>query len=196
MSRPKKTAVVLELAPLPREQAGPFLLLGVDKLADKEQIEANWAQRVIWARKGQNKVPLEDINWAREQLNDLEKRIRADAASLNADTTALFLRRLKERYDGKLSPAPGCTPPPSPSPLPPAAGGEGRVRGPAPLDVEKPLAGYAPPTEIPDAGELRAAIVVPDIPQEFPAVQQLLDEFLAQPLDPWKLDIGKDPDER
>ena len=32
-----------ELASLPREQVGPFLLLGLDKTADKEQIEANWA---------------------------------------------------------------------------------------------------------------------------------------------------------
>jgi len=43
--------VILELASLPREQIGPFLLLGLDKDADKEQIEANWARRVIWARK-------------------------------------------------------------------------------------------------------------------------------------------------
>src|SRR5215469_10419725 len=103
MSRKPEAPVVLELAPLPREQVGPFLLLGVDKLADKEQIEANWAQRVIWARKGQSKVPLEDINWAREHVSDPEKRIRADAASLNADTTTGVLRRLKERYEGKTA---------------------------------------------------------------------------------------------
>jgi hypothetical protein len=174
MNKAKKPAVVLELAPLPREQVGPFLLLGVDKLADKEQIEANWAQRVIWARKSQSKVPLEDVNWAREHLNDPEKRIRADAASLNADTTTGVLRRLKQCYDGKTVSAPGC----------------------APLDVEKPLAAYTPPTEIPDVAELRSAIVIPDIPQEFPAIQKLLDEYLAQPLDPWKLDIGRDPHER
>lgn len=34
--------VVLELAPLPREQIGPFLLLGLEKDADREQIEASW----------------------------------------------------------------------------------------------------------------------------------------------------------
>ena len=34
-------AIVLELAPIPREQVGPFLLLGLDKSADKDQIEAN-----------------------------------------------------------------------------------------------------------------------------------------------------------
>jgi hypothetical protein len=167
MNKPKKAPVVLELASLPRELVGPFLLLGVDKLAGKEQIEANWAQRVIWARKNQSKVPLEDINWARENLNDPEKRVRADAASLNVDTTAGVLRRLMERYGSKTSPAPGCVP----------------------LDVEKPLAGYTPPTVMPDAAELRSAIAIPDVPQEFPAVQKMLSEFLAEPLDPWNLEI-------
>ena len=55
--------VVLELAALPREQLGPFLLLGLDKNADAEAIEASWAQRVIWARKNQIRTPLGDINW-------------------------------------------------------------------------------------------------------------------------------------
>jgi hypothetical protein len=174
MNKSSKTPVVLELAALPRDQVGPFLLLGVDKLADKEQIEASWAQRVIWARKNQSKVPLEDINWARENLSDPEKRIRADACSLNADTTAGTLRHLLERYSGINQPAPGCVP----------------------LDVEKPLAGYTPPTEIPDADALRRAIMVPDVPQEFPAIQKLLDDFLAEPLDPWKLNITRESDER
>src|SRR3984893_3154737 len=97
----REEPVVLELAPLPREQIGPFLLLGLDKLADKDEIEAHWAQRVIWARKNQSKVPLENANRAREPLNDRERRIRAHAASLNVDTTAGVLRRLAERYAGK-----------------------------------------------------------------------------------------------
>ena len=42
---------------------------------------------------GTAKVPLEDINWAREILNDVERRIRADAASLNADTQRRRARR-------------------------------------------------------------------------------------------------------
>ena len=119
MPQKNKGPVVLQLAPLPREQVGPFLLLGLDKLAGKEAIEAHWAQRVIWARKNQSKVPLEDINWARETINDLERRIRADAASLNVDTCAGVLRRLSERYGGQLP-----------------QGSSG-----APLDVEKELAG-------------------------------------------------------
>src|SRR4029079_17663404 len=90
--------VVLELATLPREQVGPFLLLGLDKTADKEQMEANWAERVKWARKGQAKVPLEDINWARDVLNDRERHIPARIASVNADTTDGKLGRLAHSY--------------------------------------------------------------------------------------------------
>src|SRR5205807_1510662 len=76
----------VELAPLPREQVGPFLLLGVAKDADAETIEAHWAQRVLWARQGKTHVPLEDIHWARQVLRDPERRLAADAASLNPDT--------------------------------------------------------------------------------------------------------------
>src|SRR6266540_3297825 len=120
--KPAAAPVVLELAPIPREQVGPFLLLGVDKTADKDQIEANWAQRVIWARKNQIKVPLEDVNWARETINDPEKRVRADTASLNLDTTDGVLRQLADRYADPRT-ALRCQP----------------------LDVEKPLADYTPP---------------------------------------------------
>ena len=38
MSTNHDEAVVLELAPLPREQLGPFIILGVDKDADQERI--------------------------------------------------------------------------------------------------------------------------------------------------------------
>ena len=46
-SHPSNVPVVLELAFLPREQVGPFLLLGVDKTQGKDQIEANWAQLAL-----------------------------------------------------------------------------------------------------------------------------------------------------
>src|SRR5436853_6600295 len=77
--------VVLDLAALPREQVGPFIMLGLDKSADKDDIEKHWADRVRWARKAIIKTPLEDINWAREVLGDRERRLRADVASLNVD---------------------------------------------------------------------------------------------------------------
>jgi hypothetical protein len=167
MSKTPGMPVVLELAPLPREQVGPFLLLGLEKTADKAAIEASWAKRIIWARKAQIKVALEDINWAREVLNDKDKRIRADAASLNLDTTDGILRELAQTYGGD-APAVRCRP----------------------LDVEKDLAGWAPAVEIPDAAAIQAAIVVPDIPEEIPAATALLDQFLREPVDPWNLPIS------
>src|SRR6516164_5423460 len=94
----KVDPVVLELATLPRDQVGPFLLLGLKKEASKEQVEANWADRLRWARRQQLKVPLEDVNWARDVLNDPDRRIRADAASLNADTSEGVLTQLARRY--------------------------------------------------------------------------------------------------
>ena len=77
--KPAGGPIVLELAPMPRDQVGPFLLLGIDKSADKDQIEANWAQRVIWARKSQIKTALEDVNWAREVIRDPDRRVRDNA---------------------------------------------------------------------------------------------------------------------
>ena len=76
------TPIVLQLAPLPRTQIGPFLILGVEKDASREVIEAAWAEKVKQARRGQVKTPLEDINWAREMLTSKDSRIRCDAIAL------------------------------------------------------------------------------------------------------------------
>lgn len=160
--------VVLELAPLPREQIGPFLILGLDKDADKDQIEANWAKRVIWARKGQTRLALEDVNWARETVNDPEKRLRCDLLSLNADTADGKLRRLAERY-GVAGGAP-------------AAGWQ-------PLDREKDLSQYVPAVEVPDPESVRAAIVVPEVPAEMPAAGRLLEQLAREPPHPWAPDL-------
>ncbi len=168
MSKAPAAPVVLELAPLPREQVGPFLLLGLEKTADKDAIEAHWAKRVIWARKEQIKVALEDINWAREVLTDKDKRVRADAASLNPDTIDGILRDLVERYGGEATTAIRCRP----------------------LDEEKDLSGYSPAVEIPDTAAVQATIVVPDVPEEVPAAAVLLERYLAEPLDPWELPVN------
>ena len=160
--------IVLELATLPREQVGPFLLLGLDKTADKETLDAHWAERLKWARKGLSKVPLEDINWAREVLNDIERRIRADAASLNADTTDGMLAQFAQHYgvqEGKV------------------------IRTWEALDSEKALADYRPPAEEPDPASIRAALIVPEVPADVPAVPLLLERLAQQPLDPWAIDI-------
>ena len=169
MSRvPPPLPVMLDLAPLPRAQVGPFLVLGVDKTADKEAIEAAWAQRLIWARKGQFRIPLEDINWAREIINDPERRIRADAVSLNIDTTDGLLKKLRERYQGKGRPVAGCKP----------------------LDIEKNLSEYTPPTAAPDAAEVCAQITLPEMPREVPAVKLILEQAVKPTIDPWDVKLS------
>jgi hypothetical protein len=164
---PNQEPVVLELAPLLREQAGPFLLLGLDKDASPEEIEANWAQRVIWARKKHIRTPLGDVNWAREVMTDLERRIRADATSLNVDTASGTLRRLADAFNVSAAGSPAWKP----------------------IDVEKLLDDYVPPAQVPDIPDVRAAIVLPEWADEFPAVRTLLEDFARQPLDPWSLDF-------
>jgi hypothetical protein len=142
------------------------LILGVNKDADREAIEAAWAQRLIWARKNLTKTPLEDINWAREVLNDVERRIRADCTSLNVDTTDGVLKELRERFQSKEQPV-GCRP----------------------FDIEKNLADYEPPVQVPDLEELRRSIAPPQIPLDVPAVQVILEEYVRQPLDPWDVPL-------
>ena len=99
----KNEPVVLELASLPREQMGAFLILGLDKAASKKDVDEHWAERVKWARRSIIKVPLEDINWARDVLGDPDKRVKSDAASLNADSADGLVTGLAQRYD-MLSP--------------------------------------------------------------------------------------------
>src|SRR5471032_1671863 len=65
---PMAAPIVLQLAPLPRTQIGPYLILGVDKDANKEAIEAAWAEKIKQARRGQIKTPLEDIYLFNEML--------------------------------------------------------------------------------------------------------------------------------
>ena len=163
----KTEPVVLELAALPREQIGPFLILGLPKDADKEQIDARWADRIKMSRRQTLKVPLEDVNWAREMLKEPDKRVRADAASLNSDTSDGILRELAQRYSGK-----------------PAAGGSVWQ----PLDNEKPLADYMPPVDIPDANAIRAGLTSPQVPEEQPGVPLVLERLAQQTIDPWNLE--------
>jgi hypothetical protein len=166
-NNPPPVPVVLQLAPLPRTQIGPFLILGVDKDADKDTVEAQWAQRLIWARKGQTKSSLEDINWAREVMTSTEQRVRADAVSLNFDTTDGTLRKLRERFQGKR-----------PSEV-----------GARPLDVEKWLADYSPAAPVPTVDELRQNVRIPELPRDVPAVRVLLENFARTAVDPWQVDL-------
>ena len=164
---PPNAPIVLQLAPLPRTQIGPFLLLGVDKDASRETIEAAWAEKVKQARRGQIKTPLEDINWAREMLTSKEWRIRCDAVALNVDTTDGTLKKLKERYLGRRQVEIRCKP----------------------IDTEKWLADYTPPAPVPPVDEIRQQVQVPQIPREVPAVRVMLESFVKEPLDPWQVEL-------
>ena len=167
--------VVLELAPLPREQIGPFLILGIEKDATLDQVEAGWAARLKQARRQSGDVGLEEINWAREVLKDPDKRVRADAGSLNVDTTDRILKGLAERFSG------------------PASGSAAWQ----PRECEKDLRDYTPAVEMPDAEAVRAAIVVPMPARETPFVARLLEEVAANAahIDPWKNPLAETPTE-
>ena len=167
--------VVLELAPLPREQIGPFLLLGIEKDADLDAVEDSWAKRLKQARRQQLDLGLEDINWAREVLKDPDKRVRADAGSLNIDTTERVLRKLAERFGPQASGASAWQP----------------------RDCEKDLRDYTPAVETPDPRAVRAAITVPMPAKETPAVARLLEGFAraASRLDPWNVTLRKEAPE-
>jgi hypothetical protein len=155
--------IVLEVAALPREQIGPFLILGVDKDATNAEIEAYWAQRLIWARAKLIRVPLEDVNWAKELLLDRDKRVLADVVSLNPDTASGEMRQLLEKH-GPLEPE-VTTWEPQESRLP---------------DLPEP-----PVNLIPDLESLRTQLAVPEIPLELPAIDRMFEELVAVPLDPW-----------
>ena len=157
--------LVLDLASLSREQMGPFLVLGVDKDVDNKEIEAHWAQRLIWARAKQVRVPLEDINWAKEILQDRDRRVLADILSLNPDTLAAEMRQLLQlEKHGALEPEePGWTP----------------VEPPLP-ELPKML-----PEQLPDMEAVRADIAIPEIPLDLPAISRMLEEVANAPIDPW-----------
>src|SRR5262249_29100361 len=133
--------IVLKLAPLPRNQIGPFLILGVDKDAPSDAVEQAWAQRLIAARKGQLAIPLEDVNWAREILNDPERKIRADVISLNIETTDGTLKKLRDSFR-QASPAA------------------------QPIDVDPDLSGYTPNVPTLTIDEVEEQLNLPNRPPE------------------------------
>jgi hypothetical protein len=157
--------VMLELAHLPREQVGPFLLLGLNKDADKEQVEAKWAERLKWARKQQTNLTLEEINWARELISDPARRMTADATTLNPDTAQGGLTQIVRKYN---------------------TGPDDDALSSDFLDEEKELDRYEPAVEVPELEAVKSAIPVPEIPRQMPAAASLLAELAGQPLDPWE----------
>jgi hypothetical protein len=158
--------VVLDLAALPREKMGPFLVLGVEKDAAKEQIEASWARRLIAARKNQLRVTLEDVNWAKEVITDADRRVRADATSLNLDLIGGVLRQIVRKYAGaQVGSRPTWQP----------------------VDIEQPPPSSASSVELPDWRSVRDSITVPEIPEESPAVPMILARLADEAIDPWNV---------
>jgi hypothetical protein len=160
------TPVILKLASLPRNQIGPFLILGVDKDASREAIEAAWAQRLIAARKSQTSVPLEDINWAREIVSDSERRLRADAVSMTIESSAGTLRQLRERFQQTSA---ACQP----------------------IDVEPTFVDYQPNVPVATLDEIRSQVPQPKVPWEMPAVPTLLKDAVQETVDPWAFTLAK-----
>jgi hypothetical protein len=158
--------LVLDLATLPRDQVGPFLILGVDKEADNKEIEAHWAQRLIWARSKQIRIALEDVNWAKEMLLDRDKRVLADILSLNPDTLAGEMRELLAKH-GPLEPEEPSWPM---------------------VEPRLPELQELPEDQLPDTEMVRSSLAFPDIPLELPAVARMLQEVVSAPIDPWSFD--------
>jgi hypothetical protein len=151
----------VELAPLPRDRVGPFLLLGAAKDADPVEIEARWAQSVLWARQGKTTVALGDIHWAREVLRDPDRRLNADVASLNTDIAGDELRHLAQRFH-LVEGHPTWTP----------------------VDPDPPL---LRPDDVPDGAAIRATLPTPELTIEFPGVSRWLADFGNDAIDPWSI---------
>lgn len=167
MSEHVDEPLTAELAPLPREQVGPFLLLGIDKAAGSAEIAAQCAERLAGVRPQDDAASLRDLEWARAVVLDAEQRLRADVVSLNADTADRLVGKLAERL------------------------GVGSSSGPRwqPLDVVKPPED-AEPVVVPDPAGIRAAIVLPEMPTEAPAAASVLAQWIRGPLDPWACNLA------
>ncbi len=46
-----------------------------------------------------------------------------------------------------------------------------------------------PSAEVPNAVEVRAALIVPETPEETPFAEQLLERLATQDLDPWAVEL-------
>ncbi len=165
MTHDNHEPLIVELAPLPREQMGPFLLLGLDKDASAEQIATHAAERLAWAQEAPLPVSAEDINWAQDVLREPEARLRADVASLNLDLAEQMIGQLAARF----------------------AVDSHRAGLWQPIDIPEPADEDSTP--LPDPEALRTSIVLPDPPSEAPAIARIVQEWIEQPMDPWAIEL-------
>jgi hypothetical protein len=144
---------------------GPFLILGLDKDASPEEVDKAWRERLQWVEQGWSNVSCDDLNWAHDVLLDPERRVAADAASLNPDTLAQPCRHLLTTSESADWEQPSW-------PI---------------LDDAWPELPPFPP-DLPEnrASEVGAA-PIPEIPREVPALTRLIKQWLDRPIDPWIL---------
>lgn len=148
--------------PEPRELAGPFLILGIDKDADAATIETRWQSQRDAIERGECQWSIDDLDWAKETLLDTKQRLNADVESLNCDLASGEVQRLLRQYHLNGSPA-----------------------GWEPIDPE-------PPMELPeiDPTALTNDVSSPQIPVELPAINAWLTQFAAAVTDPWTMELS------
>jgi hypothetical protein len=147
-----------------RERAGPFLILGIDKDADAATIAAQFERQRHAVQAGLCHWTLDDLDWARNELQDAKQRLAADLNSLDVDLASGEIHRLARLYslaDGR----PGWEP----------------------LDPE-PKVELMPPAAV-SVERLVADVPQPDVPLEIPAINRWLDQFAHQVADPWTTEL-------
>jgi hypothetical protein len=147
-----------------RELAGPYLVLGVDKDVDSDEIEAHYQSQCRAVERGECSWSIDDLEWAKQVLCDPEQRLAADRDSLNPDLASGEVQRLARLYRLDGSP-PGWEP----------------------MDPEPPIDFSA--LYVIDSNALASTVPTPDIPRELPAVKAWLDHFSAAATDPWSMEL-------
>lgn len=146
-----------------REDAGPFIVLGVDKDADTATIEAQYQARLFPARRGELTWSVSDLDWAQEQLSDAERRVAADAESWNIDNAAGDVRRLMRLY--RL---------------------ENNATSWEPLDPEPPV---TLPEPTMDMAAIMSELQMPDAPLDLPAISAWLANCGSVGANPWAAEV-------
>lgn len=146
-----------------RNDAGPFLVLGIDKDADDACVTAQFEARLELARRHEINWTEADLIWARDQLLTQDLRTIADAESWNVDLASGDVRRLARLYRV-----------------------DSDIPSWEPIDPE-------PPAELPEAkidvSTLIAELPAPTLPLDFPAVDRWLDQYANIGIDPWSTEI-------
>ena len=164
--------VVLELATLSREQIGPFMLLGLDKSADKEQIDKHWADRVKLGAQAAHQGPAAKTSTGRTRSSRTSTGASAPTRPASTPTRrTASSRKLCDRYGvGNGSPGRGC-------------GSRLTTRSRWPTICPRRRCPTA------DDGPRRHHWSSRRCREELPAVAVLLERLAQLPLDPWAFEL-------